>query len=299
MRLLFEKGKQRELLMKEKNFRSLTWNSFSESLEVKFPRLKSFFYEETLMDEKTFNKLKLKKDYEKFIIKRLDENWGQSKGGNNSLGSLMDINVPEKSEELAEFWGIMLGDGNVQKVQSYKVGVYKITIFGNSDSDRDYLINFVKPLGEKLFKVKAGILKQKSFKELSIIFYRKKIVDFFEQNEFPSGNKIINEVRIPNWIKNNDLYLAACLRGLYDTDGCFYKLTNQNSYQIHFCNNNFKLLTDVRNGLLTLGINVSKIIRNKSIVITKKSEIEKFYKTIGFHNSKHLDKIKMTFSPVR
>ena len=295
MRLLLEKGKQKELLKKEKEIRNLSWPKLARQLNLNENKLKAFYYDNVLMDEATFNKLNLKKNYEKFIIKKLEENWGQSKGGKNSSGSLKDIKIPENDEELAEFFGILLGDGNIQRIKSYKVGVYKVTVSGDSRNDRDYLINFVKPLGERLFSVKSGILKQKTTNELNIIFYGRKIVEFFEENEFPSGDKIKNQVGIPSWIKENHIFLAACLRGLYDTDGCFYRLTNQNSYQVHFCNKNSRLLKEVYESLAKLDVKSSKIICDKSIVITKKSEIEKFYKLIGFHNSKHLNKIKNAF----
>ena len=137
---------------------------------------------------------------------------------------------------------------------------------------------------------------------LHVIFDGRELVDFFEKDGFKSGNKIVNQVTIPDWIKSNVQYLAACLRGLLDTDGSFYKLTNQNSYQIGFTNHDKALLRDSHNALVFLGIGVSKIIDNRKYVITKKSEIAKFYKVIGFSNSKHLNKIKSwdaKFSPVR
>jgi len=83
------------------------------------------------------------------------------------------------------------------------------------------------------------------------------------------------------------------LRGLYDTDGSAYKLTNQNSYQINFSNKNRRLLEEVRDSLISLGIFPSNITKGKEINITKKSELAKFLKLVGFHNSKHLDKVKM------
>ncbi|MEK6860142.1 MAG: LAGLIDADG family homing endonuclease [Nanoarchaeota archaeon] len=291
MRLLFEKGKQRELLKKEKELKNLSWSKFSKQLNLNESRLKAFYYDGVLIDEDTFNKLNLRKDYEKFIIKQLEENWGQSKGGKISSGNLKEIKVPEKNEELAELWGILLGDGNIQKRKGYKIGTYNIKVTGHSILDKNYLLKFVKPLIEKLFNIKVRFYPSRHSNALNIVADSRKIVNFFEENGFNAGDKIKNQVGIPTWIKENPRFLAVCLRGLYDTDGCFYRLTNQNSYQIHFKNYNKSLLNDVHVGLISLGIKPSKIICGKSIVITRKSEIEKFYKTIGFHNSKHLNKI--------
>jgi hypothetical protein len=295
MRLLFEKGKQRELLSKEKEKLSLTWDEFSELLGIKYGKLITFFREERLIDEITFNKLSFKKDYKKYILKKLDENWGQSKGGNISEGNTKDIKIPTRDKDLAEFWGIMLGDGSLQKIKGYKLGVYGLDVAGHSVDDRDYILNFVRPLAEKLFGIKSRIYESKRSKCIHLNLDSRKIVDYFEDNEFMAGNKIINQVTIPDWVKNDNIFLSACLRGLFDTDGTFYRLTNQNSYQVGFTNNNETLLYDLREGLIKLGIGVSKIIYNRKLVITQRSEIEKFYKLIGFSNSKHLNKIKKLF----
>jgi intein/homing endonuclease len=295
MRLLFEKGKQRELLKKEKEKRNLTWDKFAFELGIKHSKLKTFFNNEVLIDDKTFNKLEIRQDYKKFIIKRLNENWGQSKGGKNSKGNTKEIKIPKRNEKLAELWGILLGDGNIQRIFGYKLGTYDINVTGHSILDKDYILNFVKPLGEKLFKVKGRYYYSKHSNAIHLYFDSRKIVDFFEKEGFKAGDKIKNQVTIPNWIKENPKFLSACLRGLHDTDGCFYRLTNQNSFQIGFTNLNHTLLIDARNGLLSLGIGVSKIIDNRKYVVTKKSEIAKFYKLIGFHNPKHLNKIRAYF----
>jgi intein/homing endonuclease len=295
MRIWLQEGKQKELIEKERQKLNLTWKEFSEKLGISFGKLNSFHYEENLMDEALFYNLSLNKDYIQFIIKKLPEGWGKIKGGKLSPGKTKEINIPEKNEELAELWGIILGDGNIQRRQAHKIAVYNINITGHSILDKSYLLNFVRPLGERLFNVSARVYLSKFNKGLHIIFDSRKVVDFFEREGFRSGNKIKNQSTIPDWIKENPRFLAACLRGLHDTDGSFYRLTNQNSYQIGFTNHNRTLLKDAQKGLLSLGIGVSKIIGSRKYVITKKSEIAKFYKVIGFHNPKHLNKIKNVF----
>jgi len=123
--------------------------------------------------------------------------------------------------------------------------------------------------------------------------HSRKLVDFLESKGFKPGNKIKNKLGIPPWIKNDASFLRECIRGLYDTDGSVYKLTNQNSYQINFCNYNPKLLHDVRDSLISLGILPSRVTKGKEFNITKKSELRKFLKGVGFNNSRHLNKVKM------
>jgi len=301
MRVWLQEGKQKELLLKEKQLERCSWKELANSLNVAPSRLNSWFYEENLMPEDIFKKLRLSPDYIKFLIQKLPEGWGRIKGGKLSPGNTKIIKIPEKNEELAELWGILLGDGHIEKTQAYKIGVYHIKVTGHAVLDKDYLINFVKPLGEKLFGVHGRTYLAKTNLGFNIIFDGRNIVNFFEKEGFKAGDKIRNQSTIPNWIKEDPKFLAACLRGLYDTDGCFYHLTNQTSYQVCLTNYNKTLLNDVRGGLLSLGIGCSKISKGRDITITKKSEIAKFYKLIGFHNSKHLNKIKIwnaKFSPV-
>lgn len=118
-----EKGKQRELLKKEKEKYGLTWEKFAFKLGIRHSKLKTFFNNEVLIDDITFNKLELKQEYKRFIIKKLDEDWGQVKGGKNSTGNLKEIKIPKRTEELAELWGILLGDGNIQRTSGYRLSV--------------------------------------------------------------------------------------------------------------------------------------------------------------------------------
>lgn len=297
MRLKFEKGKQRELIKKFKEDNNLTWHGLANFLEIKFGKLKAYVDETSLIDKKLCNILDNNENYNKFIIEIREDNWGRKKGGMNSKGRIKKIKMPSDSEELAEFYGIMLGDGNSHKTNYYnsrydKRGTYMIRIVGDSNLDNNYLTNYVKPLIEKLFlvNVRQGIFKNSN--AMFIEVHGCELIDFLEKKGFVSGNKIKNKLRIPFWIRNNNKLLQKCLRGLYDTDGSVYKLTNQNSFQFCFTNANVSLLKDVRNSLLKLGINCSKI-SNKDLYITKKSELRKFLKLIGFNNDRHLKKIKM------
>ena len=146
MKLLMEKGKQKELLQREKNKSNLSWKEFSKNLGIKFGTLWSSVYGYVSLDEKIFNKLSLKKEYEKYIIKKLPDNWGLVKGGQVSIGNTKQINTPKKSEELAEFWGILLGDGNINRTGGYKLGTYNINITGHRVLDKDYLLKIPKEI---------------------------------------------------------------------------------------------------------------------------------------------------------
>ena len=230
-------------------------------------------------------------NYDNYILKKLEDTWGRSKGGKLSGGRTKKIQLPKDSSRLAEFYGIMLGDGNLTKIQAYKKGTYQAKIVGDSKLDKDYLIDYVKPLIEKLFKVSVKTGKFKKSNAIHLTITSKELVSFMESKRFKSGDKIRNQLQIPHWIKKNKRYTCACLRGLYDTDGCVYKIPKQNVYQIQFTNFNRKLLKDLRESLIYLGIQPSKMTKWGKVYITKKSELRKFLKLVGFRNSRHFKKI--------
>ena len=156
--------------------------------------------------------------------------------------------------------------------------------------DKNYFEYNVKPLIEKLFSIDVMICKVKNKNTIVLIAQSKKLVDFFEKLGFKPGDKIRNKLDIPRWIRSNPNYLCSCIRGIYDTDGGAYKLPKQNVFQIAFTNHNYVLLNRVRNSLFSLNIFPSKITQGKRIYITKKSELRKFLKGIGFNNDRHSNK---------
>lgn len=295
MRIRLEKGKQKELILLAKN--DLTWGELAKKIEINKEYLcRDLRSEKRLLSDSLYYKLYkiTKKNFDRFILEKLDDNWGRSKGGINSLGSTIEIKIPEKSEKLAELIGIILGDGNINyRKKGKKIGVYQVNIAGDKYLDKEYHLDYVTSLFKELFGVKPKEKLPKDSNGRHVIISSKQLVNFFISSGLNHGNKIKNQVTIPPWIKENSSYLRACLRGLFDTDGSVYKLTNQNSFQICFTNYNRTLLNDVRDGLLSLEIGVSNITKNKEITITKKSELRKFLNEVGFQNSRHLNKVKM------
>lgn len=294
MRIKLKKGKQRELIFLAKN--NLTWTELAKKLSVNPNYLsRDLKYEKRLISDIVYSKLCeiTNKNFDKFILEELGDNWGQSKGGQNSNGSLVNIKIPEKDERLAELIGIILGDGNINHYKKgKKIGVYQVNIAGDRNLDRDYHLIYITSLFGDLFeiKVKEKLPPKKNARHL--IISSRQLVDFLISQGLKSGDKIKNQVTIPYWIKENPLYLRACLRGLFDTDGGIYELLPHwpGLYQISLTCYNPILMNDVRSGLVRLGINCSNISRNR-IYITKKTELIKFLKQIGFRNSRHLNKI--------
>jgi hypothetical protein len=295
MRIVLKKGKQRELIEEAKG--DYTWKKLGNLLLCSEGYLKNDLKNERrLLDEKLYIKLNnlVSNDFNNFIIDKFVDNWGREKGGKNSLGNTKEFIEPDESENLAEFFGIVLGDGHVENIKiGKKIRCYSIVIAGDSTNDREYLVNYVSDLLKILFGERGTVYYSKSSNTMFLKLHGKKIVEFLENKGIKSGNKKINKQNIPLWILDNDKYLRACLRGLIDTDGCVYYISQKNrNLRITYTSYIGNLMKDVRESFIKLGFNPSKIIRNTDIYLSRKDNIKKYLNEIGFSNSKHLKRLK-------
>ena len=204
--------------------------------------------------------------------------------------NLKRIKLPSKNAKLAEFIGVILGDGHISNHEK----TYSIRIAGHSKDDKDYLKIYLAKLVEDLFHFKPSFHVGKSSNVIYLSIYGKELITFFSKMNLHPGNKVVNKSTIPNWIWEKDLYLKRCIRGLFDTDACIYKLLPHwpGLFQIQFKNKNFKLIRDARKALIRLGFIVSKLRKpNRDgllmLYITRKNEIKKYVHNIGFKNTKH------------
>lgn len=297
MRLKLEEGKQSELIYDLKENKNMTWNELSAFLDVSKSKLKGIAYEDNLISLDIFNRIN-NREYERFILEERNENWGMSKGGRRSEGNTKSIEIPSENK-LPEVVGIIFGDGNIKSFKSDDGSTsYSVRIVG--DSRYDYIEGYVKELFEEVFGLEGKIKREDDENTVRLKFHSKKLVDFLISKGLKKGDKIRNNITIPDWIKKNNDFLKRFIRGLFDTDGSVYELDNRNSKRIQFSltNRNIDLLKDTREALLELDIFCSEIsnIENKNgsarIYISSEEDLNKFCKEIGFHNPKHLNKIK-------
>lgn len=300
VRIKLKEGKQRQLIYSIKIQKEYTWQKFAEYLNVSFPALKEWYLENCLLPLEIFEILNKQKNYDNFITEIKEEHWGQALGGKISKGSIMSIYYPPKSVELSELVGIILGDGNINVyTKGKKIATYSLRICGHIDKEQDYLINFVSPLIEKLFGIKSTFYISNHSRAFYLIANSRKLAEFLYALGLKDGNKIKNKVEIPKWVKENLEFSKSCIRGLIDTDGNIHRMSKKDPQllRISFKSHNIKMLTDVREMYLTLGLHPSKVINEKSIYISRKKDVEKYINEIGFHNLKHKKRLEM-FSPV-
>lgn len=187
------------------------------------------------------------------------------------------------NEDLAEFTGIMLGDGGITSSQC--------TITLNSQADKDYA-RFVSNLAYKLFAERPKIFKKKDCNAVVLYYYGVYLIEYLRSIGLKVGNKVRQQVDVPDWIKSSILYKKACLRGLMDTDGGIfihkYKVNNKEYRykKISFSNRSIPLLMFVNNALLEFGFTPKLInkVENKKVWLYNESEVGRYLKIVRSNN---------------
>lgn len=219
------------------------------------------------------------------IRKKKWQDWWENKGkfNPNRYFITREINIPKKSLELAEFVGIMLGDGGITERQ--------VTITLNINNDKLYS-NFVRKLIKNLFEVRSSVYLRKKDSTIRVTVSRKRLVNYCQSIGLKVGNKLKQNLDVPKWIIENSLYYAACIRGLFDTDGCIFyechKIKGKKYFypRISLVSASKTLREDVYKMLIDLRF-LPVIRNNRSVQLEKKEEIEKYFKVIGTHNPHH------------
>ena len=196
---------------------------------------------------------------------------------------------PVESALLAEFAGILLGDGGIR-------GGHQVTISYNTKTDKKYA-GFIQEAIGKLFGFSSSIYPRKGANGADIVISSVNLVEFLaDKNILKKGNKIINQIDIPKWVKENINYRICCLRGLMDTDGGIYYhkyKSNRRWYKyprLSFSSASAPLLDSV--GIILKNLNFNPKKGSNKITLYRLPEIKRYFEEIGTHNSKHLDRYK-------
>ena len=176
-----------------------------------------------------------------------------------------------KSEKWAELVGITLGDGNIFSFPRTE----RLVIACNSKDDK--YIHHVADLIKEVFKKKPQVEKCKNANCKHIKLYQ---CHLSERLQMPSGNKIKNNVGIPKEICKNRSLLIRCLKGLFETDGCFMIDKKNYTRVIEFKNMSKSLLGDVYLGLKEL--NYHPQFGKNYVRLARKSEVYDFAGLIQF-----------------
>lgn len=216
------------------------------------------------------------------------EKEGKNKRLNKGIFAKKPFEKPEYSEELAEFVGILLGDGCISQNQ--------ITITFNAKDENGHLL-FVADLVKKLFNIPFGIYRDKKFNVVDLVISRSGLIDFLVQDVgLKRGNKVRQQVDVPNWIKENKKFLTACVRGLIDTDGTVfmhsYKVNNKIYHykKLAFSNQSKPLIAVVYQFLKDSGLSPRITSDKKDVRLDSISDMKHYFEVVGFHNPRYLNK---------
>lgn len=328
MRVFFPSGKQAEFLLQSKKCLGYTWEEVAQICQTSTRNLSGWRCESTSMTLSALEAICRKREIglpDSIVVK--DAYWFAKKGASVGGKAVMEkygkvggdetyrkkkwqewwekegklnpskitkplpFKKPQFSEELAEFVGIMLGDGGMSK--------YQFTVTLNTVTDREYS-QFVQKLIRDLFGVSLGVCLNKKFLAERIMVSRTDLVTYLvDIVGLKRGNKVKQQVDIPLWVRENRRYSVACLRGLIDTDGCIilhrYRSKGKRYCykKVGFTSRSYPLLQSVSCILLILGIK-HRIMKNKwDIRIEAQSEVKKYFQVVGTHNPKHLKRYKM------
>lgn len=258
------KGEQRKFLRSTKTSLDVTWQDLAKSLNVS--RSMVYFYANK-HSRIPFDKYKL-----------LCELRGVSLPIIPTVvvcNSLKPINTPPLCPELAEFLGIVSGDGHVNGL------TYEVSIALDKIKDREYA-KHVADMFERLFFITPSWIETSNLIRIKV--YSKHLAYFLSSCGMPFNRKM-NRLRLPESVKKEHTLLISYLRGLFDTDGSIHKHHNSNA-AVEFISRDMQFLEDILQALDSLKFRTSH--HGKNIFIYPSQDIHRFFQEIKPANPKHL-----------
>lgn len=206
--------------------------------------------------------------------------------------------VPDKfeSNKLAELTGAMFGDGCVHHSKNSE---YRIELTGNLLKDYDYML-YLKEILEKTFKIKFTVIKNEKNNSITIRLRSKTLFLFFKDKIGCSTSPKKN-MKIPNWINENEGYLISFFRGLFDTDGCVvFQKDKKYIYPIIKISCQKDFTDNIKINLEKIGINCfacnkgdKTFCNNFDVIIKRKKDVLEWINKISSKNERNLKNLKI------
>lgn len=189
-----------------------------------------------------------------------------------------------KSIDLAELAGIIFGDGGLANNQ--------LTISLNPSTEPEY-VNFVINLENKIIGERPCIYtyRQKDIKEARLVITGVNLIRNLKKIGVSWKNKVKEQVDVPKWIKRENKFSIACVRGLIDTDGCVYYHKHGKYFNIGitYTSHSVPLLKFLSQTLTNNGF--CPKISGDGVYLYKESEVLKYAREIKFSNDHHLNRL--------
>lgn len=196
----------------------------------------------------------------------------------NFLNRRTDAKLPERrSDDLAEFFGIMLGDGHVSHFQ----------VLVHLGTKEAAYAEHVRGLIRRLFRAPAKVaVRSTGYRD---VYLGSTLVTSWLLKNGLVGNKVKSQVGVPPWIAASPAFAKHFLRGFFDTDGSVYKL--RFGVQIAFTNYSMPLLEDLQKIISVLEYTPSAI-SGPRFYLTKQDDVRRFFREIRPKNPKHVERFQ-------
>lgn len=193
-------------------------------------------------------------------------------------------------EKLAEFIGILLGDGSLKFSRSRRL---KISL--HSIDDLEYS-KYISKLIMNLFNLTPIVKKRPDENTLDLFVFRKSVLNPLKSLgmiEAPKKDRAI----IPSQFMVPSLNLFV-LKGLFDTDGCVALVNNNGTLyprlELKVCRSPFQ--SQIRSIVESTSLRSCFYFKpsgEMKLQINGVTELKKWYDLIGFSNPKHRKKAEL------
>lgn len=188
-------------------------------------------------------------------------------------GKAKQLNL-EKKESVSELIGYILAGGHLNYDTSGE-GIYAVTITLGEHESR--IIQRANQLLSNLDKAPIKTdLKNSNAIQLRVI--GKEEAEALIDMGIVPGNKVENNLGVPDWIFEDINYVKGCLRGLVDTDGSIYR-RKDGYYVVQFKNYSNNLLNDFDKLCAAINVATSSAGQNNTQVASQQ-EVRKLISQI-------------------
>jgi len=190
------------------------------------------------------------------------------------------FNKPEKNSLLAEFCGIMLGDGTI--------GHGQCAISLNATADKEYIKRVVNYI-QSLFHYTPYEFHDPKDNVVDVVITGVNFTTMLEEFGLKRGNKTVHQVDVPEWIKKSIEFSKACVRGLIDTDGGIFLhkyVSNGKEYhylKLNFTNASMPLISFVRSVFEKLHFH-PKVQGERKLWLYSQNEAIEYLNIVGTSN---------------
>lgn len=287
-------------------YRKGTLKELSKDLKMNYSTMKKYNRGELTMPLEVFETLingSPRKEYWLAKTENLENNWGNRKGGKNSVKT-GDIRERMKharkfrkikkvkitlNEFFCEFYGLLLGDGCISRYKDYeKKERYSIYISGNKKLDSLYLKEMKKRIKEK-YGLYAYYYEYKD-RNVCVLSIKNKglCLDLNSQFEVPIGLKY-DKLKINKKVLGRPWRIKKFfLRGLFDSDGSIYAKKNE-GYRypiISIRSKNKKFLEEIC--ILLRKQNYPAYFSDWNVSVRGIKNINRWFRDIGSSNQRNI-----------